>query len=257
MSGACARIPFSVVTGLLVFTAFTGGCGGDSKAEPTPGPTSASPGATATSAAPTTSATASAAATAVTYGPNDPEGALAAALIAFDGLREPDCKAPGNSKPCVSINSATETVKRGIATFGLAAPSGGGGALGVMGRNQAGEWRRWLTTQQTYHLLSLPGEIRVCADGEGVNVRELPSTEGKLVQTVADNTIMRAEQFILTTPGVEGTAGIGWYQVTSPVTGWARSDLLSNASYPDCSLRDAMAGTPRTPTVAATVTPAR
>jgi hypothetical protein len=256
MKRAPAGLLAATLTGLLAFAVIAPGCGGgDKKAQPA-APTSASPEATATA---TASPTAVVTATPVTYGPNDPEGALAAALIAFDGLRDPACRAAGNTKPCVSLNSSPQTVARGIATVALAAPNGGGGAIGVMGRDQAGEWRRWMTTQQTYVLLFLPGDLRVCADGEGVNVRELPSTEGKLVKTVADNTVLRAEQFILTTPGTGDTPGIGWYQVTGAAAGWARSDLLSNASLPDCGLRNALAGPTPTPARAttATVTPTR
>ena len=95
------------------------------------------------------------------------DAAFAAALKLFDGVGEADCETNNpQSKNCISSQSDQSTVHRGIAVFGVGDPAGGGGYVGVLGQGTDGEWNVWLETQNAYQLLTLPGNMLVCAEGE-------------------------------------------------------------------------------------------
>ncbi len=201
--------------------------------------TSASPRATPTfanTATPTPSPTPGA----------SPTNPMPAALSQLDAVTSADCDAPDAAdKPCITLTSNEETVRNGLATFGVATRAGGG-HVALFGRNQSGEWIHWHDTQNTFLLLFLPGDVRICADGDGLNVRELPTISAKVITTVPDESVARVDQFVLDLPGEEGGRGFGWYHLTTPVEGWAHSDYLAAAAQGDCAVRDAQV-TPQAP----------
>lgn len=110
----------------------------------------------------------------------------------------------------------------------------------VYGQDQAGAWDEWFGTQNTsYHLFVLPGDMLVCADGQGVNVRSGPSTSASLVVLLKDLSKVRAESFLFTQPAdAKGLGGQGWYRISSPQAGWTRADFLSDAGLGNCDFRN-------------------
>jgi len=91
----------------------------------------------------------------------------------------------------------------------------------------------------------LPGEMRVCAGGTGLNVRASSAVESESLALLNDDTIISVDRFVLTEPGIRSAtagvqAGFGWYHLTSPKEGWAYSKYLSVASLGDCSVHDAL-----------------
>jgi len=114
----------------------------------------------------------------------------------------------------------------------------------VLGLKPGGDWAYWFGSQQaTYHALALPAQMRVCADGQGVNVRETASETAATRGLIKDGTIVTADRFVLTQPAIyrsPGPAGNGWYSVSGPTPGFVRADFLSVTTLPDCKLRDAL-----------------
>jgi hypothetical protein len=104
----------------------------------------------------------------------------------------------------------------------------------------------WFGTQATtYQLTVLPGDMRVCAGGDGLNVRVSPTVESESLTLLNDDTIISVDRFVLTEPGSRSPttgvqAGFGWYHLTSPREGWAYSKYLSAASLGDCAVHDAL-----------------
>ena len=128
-------------------------------------------------------------------------------------------------------------------------PNESGSAAVFAGRTASGAWDFWYGTQQTvYRMADLPGDILVCANGDGLNIRESPDAGSKVVAFVKDLTRLRAEEFVLTTPGgnAPGTgSGSGWYRVTAKepqVAGWAFSKYITDARLKDCSIQDKVEG---------------
>jgi hypothetical protein len=119
-----------------------------------------------------------------------------------------------------------------------------GGAMEFLGQTPEGDWKFWFGTQNvTYQLTVLPGDVRVCAGGEGLNVRESPDRESESLTLLSDGATIRVDRFVLTEPGTTAPvttahAGFGWYHLTSPQEGWAYSKYLSAASLGDCSVHD-------------------
>ena len=142
--------------------------------------------------------------------------------------------------------SDADSPDRGVASFGLGYAQGEGAQV-VFGRDGAGAWQFWFGTQQgTYHALQLPAEMRICADGQGANVRQQPDIASPSMGVLKDNAVVTAEQFVLTQAAHigDGPNGNGWYEVTGEVSGFIRADLVSVTSLPDCSLRNAIEATP-------------
>jgi hypothetical protein len=179
------------------------------------------------------------------------QAALKAALRYFNATDDPTvCKGePPRKQACLFHDvSEKDSPERGVAAFGLGFADGGG-ALVVFGRDETGGWQFWFGTQQSvYHALSMPAEMRVCADGQGANVRTAPDVSAKSLGTIKDGSIVTATQFVLTDPGSNspqpGKNGNGWYQVTGEINGFIRADLLSVATQPDCKLRDSLVARP-------------
>ncbi|MCA9829066.1 MAG: SH3 domain-containing protein [Dehalococcoidia bacterium] len=187
--------------------------------------------------------------------PASPTNPLPAVLRDTGGITGQACLAPENAaKTCVELQSSDVTVRGGIAVFGLS--SGAGGVAAVYGRTQAGEWKPWFRTQNAFSLLFLPGDVRICADGDGLNVREQASLAGPVLTTLADDTIARAEEFVLdTAASSDRTRGFGWYRLTTPAEGWAHSEFLAAAAEGNCTTRNAQVGSTSTPPADSTTTP--
>ena len=179
--------------------------------------------------------------------------ALSAALELFGGTADPACR-PGQPGPvCVEPLATLERAARGIATFGVSGsgPEGLGAFQGILGRDPGGVWRFWFGTQNvSYQLFALPGELIVCADGDGLNVRAAPSTDAEILDVLPDLTRAQAEQFTLTEEGALPTestdqvVGAGWYRLSAPVAGWVYAAFVENAmvsaatDQPPCAIRN-------------------
>jgi hypothetical protein len=219
---------------IIVAVAFAGaatlGCGGDDEQPPD---TSSAPAAVLTGAA-SSSASPS----------EDPaEAALAAAIALVDGVPGADCTANNpEQKDCVSFEpNDGELASRGIAVLGVEGPAGGSFAL-LMGREADGNWDYYAGGQQYYQASKLPGEMQVCTQGTGLNIRAEPSSDADLVSTVQDNTTVTGEEFVLTQPATpppeSGVAGYGWYRTSAPAEGWVYSKYVSGLA--DCSLHNSL-----------------
>jgi hypothetical protein len=202
-------------------------CGGGSK----PSGGSASPTAVVATATPSAAASAADAAVAAAV-------ALTGGVVVPDG---PTCQK--QTKPCVLHGVDPESPDRGVAVVEVGDPAGGA-AMVVFGRQSNGAWGFWFgTQQQVYHALVLPAQMRVCADGEGVNLRQGPDTATPSISLLKDGTMVTVDSFVLTQPGSygkPGPTGNGWYAVSAPASGYVRADFLSVTTLPDCSLRDAL-----------------
>jgi hypothetical protein len=72
----------------------------------------------------------------------------------------------------------------------------------VLSQDAGGAWGFWFGTQQRpYQLLHLPGEVRVCAGGDALNLRAAPSAGAAVTGTLPSGAIVTASRFVL-----EGTA---------------------------------------------------
>jgi hypothetical protein len=219
------------ITGAL--SIFAAACGGGSKAGSPFTPV-------------TTSSTASPVSTALQRTPAGtpaPADAAVNAAVAFFGgvlvADGPTCQK--QTKPCVLHGIDPDSPDRGVTVMELGDPQGGG-AMVVFGRQADGSWSFWFgTQQQVYHALVLPAEMRVCADGQGVNVRQSADEKSQSVGLLKDGTKVTAENFVLTQAGSyakPGPSGNGWYSVSGPAAGYIRADFLSVTTLPDCQLRD-------------------
>jgi hypothetical protein len=179
-----------------------------------------------------------------------PEIREAAQRVAGDfgeGVRAiPDC-AP--SVACITTVDAGDAVDLGVMRLGYQ-EAAGGGALVFAGRMADRSWRYWFGTQNVhYQMVDLPGDILVCADGDGLNARERPEQTSPVVGFVADLTKLRAEEFVLTELGStkpDLTAGAGWYRVNvgSPArTAWVHSRFTTDARLKDCAVRNGFEAT--------------
>jgi hypothetical protein len=225
----------SVFAGVAVLVA---ACGGGGSARPT---STASP-ATLAAGTPAVTATGSSA----TPQPDgndrlpDEDKAAAAAREIFSAEIGSSCPA---GVVCASAQNSRETLVGGISVWNVKDASGDGFA-GILGRTPDGEWKFWFRAQQSYQLITLPGDVRVCANGDGLRLRTTASKTAPPLASLADNAIITVDQFVLTEPGTQTgtsmTAGYGWYHTKTNPEGWAYSKYLSTALLPDCSLHDAL-----------------
>ncbi len=237
---AALLVPLLVATVAL-------GCGGDNGASPvtTPATTAEADGEATSDVTPSPQATATPEATAEATPPaSEPalDAAIAAALEYFDAVSDADCQTNNpQNRNCAALSSQPSTVQSGIAVFGVGPPDGGG-FVGVLGRDTAGEWKFWRAGQQDYQLITLPGDALVCAYGAGLNVRTEPTTDAPAVGTIEDLTGVRAEEFVLTEQGSDDLQqhGYGWFRLSSPLAGWAYSKYLTAAAWDDCAQHDAL-----------------
>ncbi len=223
------------------------GCGGDDGESPltSPASTPEATGEAMSDVTPNPQATATPEVTPAAPSPaTEPavDAAIAAALANFDAVSDADCQTNNpQNRNCAGLSSQPSTVQLGIAVFGVGPPDGGG-FVGVLGLDQAGEWKFWRASQQDYQLLALPGDALVCAYGSGLNVRSEPTTDAPAVGTIEDLAGVRAEEFVLTEQGSDDQQqhGYGWFRLSSPLAGWAYSKYLTAAGWDDCSLHDAL-----------------
>jgi hypothetical protein len=146
---------------------------------------------------------------------------------------------------CANPYSSEAQAARGIAQFGIfdsGAPAGLGES-DVLAMAIDGSWKFWEQTGEGgYRRYQLPGDIRACAGGDGLNVRSDPSASSAAVTLLADGAVMTAERFVLTDAGSATLLlpGSGWYQISSPAQGWVNSNFtsISNATFVDCSRYD-------------------
>jgi Bacterial SH3 domain len=183
----------------------------------------------------------------------DWDAGLLAALAAYNGVARAQgdsCTAgnPGH-QTCVFADPTAEavaTAHRGLFTFGIGDAEDAGGAFILFGRTSDGAWDQWFGTQNIiYQPISLPGEARVCADGDGLNVRQAPSVSAPVARLLPDGTTLIVEEFVLTQAqpydeqGRRTGRGDGWYRVSGPADGWVNYHYISSTRLADCSIRDA------------------
>lgn len=153
----------------------------------------------------------------------------------------PDCVP---AAPCITTGDAGTSVDLGVMRLGFQeATPPGGGALVFAGRTPDGAWRFWFGTQNVfYQLVDLPGDVLVCADGDGLNVRERADASSASAGFVPDGARLRAVEFVLTAPGIAPTGrGSGWYRVEAGDlhrAGWVSSRFVTDARLQDCQIRD-------------------
>jgi hypothetical protein len=171
------------------------------------------------------------------------EAALAAAIELLEGVSEADCTTNNPERAdCIAIDASDrEGASFGVAALSVEGPAGGSSVL-LMGREPDGNWAYYAGGQQYYQASKLPGEMTVCTQGTGLNVRAEASATAQLVRTVEDNSTVSGEEFVLTQPGTPPTAspvpGYGWYRISAPVEGWVYSKYVSGLA--DCSLHDSL-----------------
>ncbi len=241
-TGAARLVILVMAAALAVGATACGGDGGEGPDTPslevTPQPTATAEGETP-EAAVTPESTAPVEPT-VEPSTEAADAALTAALEHFDAVSDADCETNNpQNKVCAVLSSQPSEVQRGIAVFGVGGPDGGG-FVGVLGRDQTGEWKVWREVQQDYQLLTLPGDALVCGYGAGLTVVSSPTADAAAVGVLDDLTRVRAEEFVLTERASDLQHGYGWFRLSSPLDGWAYSKYLTNASWGDCSLHDAL-----------------
>ncbi len=230
-----------------------GGCAGEEDGDVVPtSPTPATPTQETPSPSPTIGASPSPSATTPE---SEADRALAAAEVVLGGAAGPDCIPTAEAPVCILPAPSLASPKRGIAAFDVSFYPGGG-AIEFLGKTPEGEWEFWFGTQDiTYQLTVLPGDMRVCAGGAGLNLRASPSVDSDAPALLADDEMLTVDRFVLTEPGSRSPtgaeAGYGWYHSMSPEAGWAYSKYLSDASLDDCTVHDALV-----PSVTPTSTPA-
>jgi hypothetical protein len=225
----------ALLAGMALAFAACGG-GGDE------GPGTSPPGPTGTATVAPSGSTPLPATTGVS---SEADRAAAAAKTIIGGVVDAACTPSPETPDCTVPDPSLGTPQHGTAAFGISSYPGGG-AMEFLGQTPEGEWKFWFGTQSTaYQLTVLPGDMRVCAGGAGLNVRASSAAESESLALLNDNTIISVDRFVLTEPGSRSAAtgmqaGFGWYHLTSPKEGWAFSKYLSVASLGDCSVHDAL-----------------
>lgn len=157
-----------------------------------------------------------------------PTGTLGAAYIAaleqLNAVSEQDCTANNpQNRPCLNLTSGSGvSVDRGLAQFSVA-PKDGPAYSVIVAKDANGAWKLFQQGQQFRQQVVLPGDMKVCAEGTGLNLRAGPDTGATIVQLLPDETIVKGEEFTLTEPAQGETNGAGWYRVSAPAAGWVYS----------------------------------
>jgi hypothetical protein len=230
----------------LALAACAGGNEEGGTASPAPSATSAAaPTASSAATRPAASPTvASSPAPTATPAAAEADRAAAAAKTILGGVVDVACTPSPETPDCTVPIPSLGTPQYGTAAFGISSYPGGG-VMKFLGQTPEGEWKLWFGTQNVaYQLTVLPGDMRVCAGGAGLNVRASSAVDGESLTLLNDGTIISVDRFVLTEPGTTSPtgvpqAGFGWYHLTSPKEGWAFSKYLSVASLGDCSMHDA------------------
>jgi hypothetical protein len=169
------------------------------------------------------------------------ETANAAALTFIDGVIAPACPSTNvpEDKLCVEPVSSADNAQRGIVVYAVVTESGQR-VRAVLGRDSGRAWRFWYATASpSYQLNVLPGDLRVCADGQGVDIREEPSAQSRSIARANDQTVLRADGFVLTEASASlQRTGSGFYHVSGPQAGWVFSRQVSDSRFGNCDLRN-------------------
>jgi hypothetical protein len=231
----CLRVAGALLAVLAAVLVVACG-GGDSTSTVSPSGVPASTAKTTATAGVTrsispTTATAQATQAVATATADPTAAALAAALQTTGGVTGADCAAMPQTLCVTPNNTYVTSIPGGIAVFDVNDPvHGGTGYVLALGRTEAGTWQFFLGTQSAVRPFALPGDMLVCTGGQELNVRSTPSTSASLIQIIADGTVLKGDQFLLTEPGTSGssaaTEGHGWYHINSPVDGWVYSDFV-------------------------------
>jgi hypothetical protein len=166
--------------------------------------------------------------------------------VHLDTLSFDACQAANPpSRICIALQSSSEDVARGVASF-LAGDLDGGGFRFYMGRQADASWGYWFGTQQQVDILEvLPGEVLVCGGGSPVELHETPQSVSAVVASAQHLSALTAEEFVLARAGqfeAGGTIGEGFYRVSAPVAGWIDAASVTSAEYGDCLLHDELRG---------------
>jgi hypothetical protein len=160
---------------------------------------------------------------------------LRAAILAHSPaiVFDPNC-VPDEAGSCMTGEWPAEMLATGIAT------GPGGGAATFYGRHADGTWEFWFATQNSGGPQTrLPGDMLVCAQGDGLNLRAEPSTSAAVVTLIPDGTIVRGDRFVMTDPPSPGVRmqphPDGWYHITSPQEGWAYDRFLVETPPATCT----------------------
>jgi hypothetical protein len=166
--------------------------------------------------------------------------AVAAALQIFNGVLETDCRDNNpDGLQCVTPESTPGDTDRGVAAFGVSDAGQNGGFNAALGLTADGAWKLWFTSSNPYQLTRLPGDMVICAGGDGLRLHSAIGNDAGTVDTLADGTQVTAVKFVLTEPVDPGNQGFGWFQISSPESGWLYSKYLENAALNDgCALHD-------------------
>jgi hypothetical protein len=175
-------------------------------------------------------------------GASQAQAALAVAMQLFNGVPEADCESnnPAQS-PCLSVLPGQDADPHGLVRISVGTSGGGGAGLAVMGRTPDGTWAYWTGGQQIVRPDTMPGAMRICTRGDGLNVRAQPSTTAPVVDWLPDGSVIQGASFVLTEPGVvtdglSQSSGTGWFQVAAPAAGWVSSPYVFITVFPDCSV---------------------
>jgi hypothetical protein len=228
----------------LTLVACGGGSGGNKTPAVTPGMTATAAGSPAAGTSATAAATPGTSETAATpggsgAGATDP-GAQAAAESVFHGAAGADCSQAtpdASATSCLQSLSTAETIAAGISAWKVSA-QGGSSYTGVLGRTADGSWKLWFSAQDVIVQIALPGTMRVCADGQGLNLRKTAATTADRIASIADNEIVDGDKFVLTEPGTPTQHGYGWYRLTTNPEGWAYSKFLVDSTQANCDARN-------------------
>ncbi len=165
-----------------------------------------------------------------------------AAEAIFHGRFDPQCKSTpiSSGESCLDPRNTLDTLLAGVSVWSVSDAGGSTGYTGVLGRTADGEWKLWFSGQQFYQLIELPGQARVCADGQGLNLRKSPSQTAERIASIADGDVVTADRFTLTEPGTPTAPGYGWYHLTTNPDGWAYSKYLADAKQSNCDARNSV-----------------
>lgn len=136
---------------------------------------------------------------------------------------------------CIHADSTEEQAAAGIAVVGVGIQREGGWA-DVVGRAPDGSRHYWFGGQQFGdEMVNLPQQVRVCAGGDGLNVRAAPNADASVVAVLADHALVTVVGFVFTdatqNPGTRAAEySFGWYYLAGDTDGWVRPTSLATTA---------------------------
>lgn len=172
-------------------------------------------------------------------GQSDLDAALAVALALEDDGSAPlslkcDADTPDGVK-CIHADSSAAQAAPGLVYVGVNL-RGDSGWADVIGRAPDGSWHYWFGGQQFgISMVNLPQQVRVCSDGDGLNVRAAPTGDAPVVAVLADQALITVNGFVFTdvtqNPRTRDVQfGYGWYHLAGDTDGWVRSTYLATTA---------------------------